>query len=185
MQALTALIGPELQQLLDASVHMDALQVRRDGLDEWEDYLRQRVENDESLDRSEREQIVLARRGQGRFRANVGQIETYCRITKVVRGEHLRASHIMPWRDCQTTGARLDGENGLLLTPSVDHLFDRGFISFEDSGQLLVSPRADSDSLARMGIPEQGSPCGSFTSGQKKYLDYHRESVFLCASLGS
>jgi hypothetical protein len=51
------------------------------------------------------------------------------RITGVGRREHLRASHIQPWRDSEND-ARLDGENGLLLTPTIDHLFDRGFISF-------------------------------------------------------
>jgi len=50
---------------------------------------------------------------------------------------------------------RLNGENGLLLTPTVDHLFDRGFISFEDSGVLIVSPVAHVPSLNRM-----GSDCG-------------------------
>jgi putative restriction endonuclease len=40
----------------------------------------------------------------------------------------------------------------LLLTPSIDHLFDRGFIGFEDSGKLIISPVAHLPSLARMGI---------------------------------
>ena len=42
---------------------------------------------------------------------------------------------------------------GLLLTPSIDHLFDRGFITFEDSGLLMVSPIADLASLEQMGVP--------------------------------
>lgn len=42
--------------------------------------------------------------------------------------------------------------NGLLLTPSIDHLFDRGFISFEDTGKLIISPVAHKPSLSRMGI---------------------------------
>jgi hypothetical protein len=41
----------------------------------------------------------------------------------------LSASHYKPWRDCSNEG-RLEGENGLLLTPSIDHLLDRGFIDF-------------------------------------------------------
>jgi hypothetical protein len=28
------------------------------------------------------------------------------------------------------------------LTPSIDHLFDRGFIGFEDNGRLIISPVA-------------------------------------------
>jgi predicted restriction endonuclease len=66
--------------------------------------------------------------------------------------EHLRASHSKPWRD-SSNEERLDGENGLLLTPSIDHLFDRGFISFRSDGRLLVSPVAHAGSLERMGVP--------------------------------
>jgi hypothetical protein len=56
---------------------------------------------------------------------------------------------------------RLDGENGLLLTPSIDHLFDRGFISFKDDGAVLISPVADERSLKRMGV-EAGMGAGEF-----------------------
>jgi hypothetical protein len=42
--------------------------------------------------------------------------------------------------------------NGLLLTPTLDHLFDRGFISFENNGELLISPVAHEDSMNKMGI---------------------------------
>lgn len=77
-------------------------------------------------------------------------IERHCRITRVDKPEHLRASHCKPWRDCNTNQERLDGENGLLLTPSIDHLFDHGFISFEDSGRLIISPVADMTSLERI-----------------------------------
>lgn len=57
---------------------------------------------------TEREAIVLARRGQGTFKANVMRIERACRITGVTREEHLRASHCKPWRD-SSNEERLDG----------------------------------------------------------------------------
>lgn len=79
------------------------------------------------------------------------RIETCCRITKVENPAHLRASHCKPWRN-SSNAERLNGENGLLLTPSIDHLFDRGFISFENTGRLIVSPVAHRESLQRMGI---------------------------------
>ena len=97
----------------------------------------------------------------------------------VDREEHLRASHCKPWRDA-TNEERLDGENGLLLTPSMDHLFDRGFIGFDDNGQTVISPVAHQESLARMGLDPQHPPkVGSFSSGQRKYLAFHRENVLL------
>ena len=92
---------------------------------------------------------------------------------------YLRASHSKPWRD-STDEERLNGENGLLLTPSIDHLFDRGFISFEDSGELIVSPVAHRPSLERMGVvTDQIINVGSFTEGQRRFLTYHRDAVLL------
>jgi hypothetical protein len=79
---------------------------------------------------------------------------------------------------------RLDGENGLLLTPSIDHLFDRGFIGFDSSGELLISPVADRKSLERMGVQTQERlNVGAFAEGQRRYLDWHQEYVFLQSHL--
>jgi putative restriction endonuclease len=69
------------------------------------------------------------------------QIENRCRVTGVNNPVHLVGSHCKPWRD-SSNEERLDGENGLLLRPTIDHLFDRGFIGFENSGELIVSPVA-------------------------------------------
>jgi hypothetical protein len=78
---------------------------------------------------------------------------------------------------------RLEGENGLLLTPSIDHLFDRGFIGFEGNGNLIISPVAHRPSLERMGIEtSQTLNVGSFSEGQKHYLEFHRDMVLLKSS---
>ena len=151
---------------------------------EWEQHLANEIEGDRDLPETERQTIIMARRGQGKFKEAVMQFERKCRITGVDRIEHLRASHIRPWRDCDDHRQRLDGRNGLLLTPSIDHLFDRGFISFENSGELLISPVAHQDSLRRMGIAtDRVIRVGGFNSDQLHYLDYHRDRVFLKARL--
>jgi hypothetical protein len=152
------------------------------GLVEWEEHELSQVQADAALPETDRLAIVLARRGQGLFKTRVMRIEHACRITGVTREEHLRASHCKPWRDA-TNEERLDGENGLLLTPSIDHLFDRGFIAFEDNGQVIVSPVAHRDSLLRMGIkPEHPPMVGSFSTGQRRFLEFHRENVLLRSS---
>jgi len=123
--------------------------------------------------------IIQARRGQGLFRQRVSVLERRCRITGVSNPEHLRASHCKPWRDCKNE-ERLDGENGLLLTPSIDHLFDRGFIGFEATGALLISPVAHRPSLERMGVNvSERINVGGFAEGQRGYLEWHQEYVFL------
>jgi putative restriction endonuclease len=86
---------------------------------------------------------------------------------------------LQPWRD-STNEERLNGENGLLLTPSIDHLFDRGFIGFEDNGRLSISPVAHRPSLQRICIDAtKAVNVGGFTSGQKHFLDFHRNTVLL------
>jgi predicted restriction endonuclease len=138
-----------------------------------------RVREDARLTETMRQAVVMARRGQGLFKERVMRIEHSCRITGVTRIEHLRASHCKPWRDA-TNDERLDGENGLLLTPNADHLFDRGFIGFENNGDLLISPVAHTDSLARMGLDTEGlHNVGRFSQGQRRYLEFHRENVLL------
>lgn len=145
----------------------------------WEEYIRRRIESDNSLPETERTALVLARRGQGLFRQRVQQREFRCRVTGVDRIEHLRASHCKPWRDSDNF-ERLDGENGLLLTPSIDHLFDRGFLSFREDGRILVSPVAHTSSLVKMGVPlDPGFSVGGFSAGQARYLEFHRDEVLL------
>ena len=86
----------------------------------------------------EKIQLVSACRGQGLFKANVRIYESECRTTHVRSIRHLRASHIKPWSESNDV-EKVDGANGLLLAPHVDHLVDRGFISFTGDGDLLVS----------------------------------------------
>ena len=149
------------------------------GLVEWEEHELDVLRQDDRVPATDRQAIVLARRGQGLFKERVMRIERKCRITGVTRAEHLRASHCKPWRDA-TNEERLDGENGLLLTPNADHLFDRGFIGFENNGDVLISPVADSESLARMGLDlNRCLNVGRFADGQKQYLEFHRENVLL------
>jgi len=188
---LMGLIGPEAVQLSQASQlgvrESDEAENRLDvavGQVEWEEHLSNKIREDQDIPGTEREAIIIARRGQGKFKEKVMRIETRCRITKVDRIEHLRASHIRPWRDCEDHRQRLDGSNGLLLTPSIDHLFDRGFISFEGNGELLISPVAHRDSLRKMGVTtNRVIRVGEFSSEQKSYLGYHREQVFLQAQI--
>jgi putative restriction endonuclease len=180
-QRLLQLIGPEATEVIAAAAGVrDAERVSpapEPALQEWERRLERTIRDDPQIPQTERQALVLARKGQGRFRSNVQQIERACRVTKVERAEHLIASHIRPWRDCSNE-ERLNGENGLLLTPTIDHLFDKGFISFEDSGTLILAPVVDIASIRKMGITPEALPnVGSFSDGQRQFLDYHRDNV--------
>ena len=146
---------------------------------------------DPSLDSTIKESLIQARRGQGKFRSNVEAIDPSCRMTGVSTSSLLIASHIKPWRLCQSSNERLDGMNGVMLTPDADLLFDRGFISFEDRGDVLVSSRIDRDDLRRLGFEQlvweqfgfSEAPVAWHTRGflvpQYKYLAYHRSEIFV------
>jgi putative restriction endonuclease len=146
---------------------------------QWEEHLMTQIREDDRITETEKETVVMARRGQGLFKQRVMNFERACRITGVTKDEHLRASHCKPWRD-SSNEERLDGENGLLLTPTMDHLFDQGFIGFEGNGELIISPVAHVESLVRMGLsPSDRRNVGNFSSGQRSYLEYHRDEVLL------
>ena len=127
-------------------------------------------------DSAEEAELADARNGLGPFRAAVEQIEGACRVTGVMDRRHLHAVHIKPWADCGDD-ERMDGNNGLLLSPHVAHLFGRGYVSFSDNGQLLVARQLNSTVLKRWAITLPIPPRG-FAAKQKPYLAWHREHVF-------
>lgn len=169
--------------LLTKNVHAEVdapnVEIELKGVSEWEEIEIKKIREDAHIPETERQALVKARIGQGRFKKNVLQIERACRITKVTNEAHLIASHIKPWRE-SGNDERLAAGNGLLLTPTIDHLFDRGFISFGDDGETLVSSVADHESFVKMGVnPEEPPQVGLFNGDQKHFLEYHRKSVFL------
>jgi putative restriction endonuclease len=155
------------------------------------DIVEDRIASDRTLDDTTRRAMIQARRGQGVFRRNVEAIDPACRLTGITNPLLLKASHIKPWRLCQTAAERLDGWNGLMLTPDADHLFDRGFITFEDDGNVKVSQRVSDEELRRLGfghlvqqrfgLAEAPAiwPTGEFRPQQQAYLDYHRTAVYV------
>ena len=181
---LIDLVGTEGRMIVQAARVEDfSLSTSHVGQLIWEEHQLSAIQSDEYLMETEKQSIVLARRGQGLFRQRVSSVERACRVTKVSQPEYLRASHSKPWRD-SSNEERLNGENGLLLTPDVDLLFDRGFLSFEDNGKVLVSPVADLTAMSKMGLTgDLLGNVGAFSEGQKQFLQFHRESIFLEAKV--
>jgi putative restriction endonuclease len=145
-----------------------------------DEQIQERIKKDISLSSTEKAQQINARRGQGLFRENVMHYETSCRLTGISSPQLLIASHIKPWRSCENGFERLDGNNGLLLSPNVDLLFDRGFIGFAEDGHVIISPHISSHDLTRLGlgavIDKVHAP---FRPAQLPYLAYHRQNVLL------
>lgn len=169
-ETLIELIGPEYSSALK---HLLA---ETDEDVAPEDQEEAAIKGRTDIGATEKEQLVKSRRGQGIFKANVRLNENGCRVTGVTDPHHLRASHIKPWKD-STDEEKLNGCNGLLLAPHVDHLFDKGFISFSDTGELLVSPKLDGGVLAKWGVSEPMN-VGQFNPSQSEFLAFHRQSIF-------
>ncbi|MGN4986487.1 HNH endonuclease [Aeromonas hydrophila] len=150
-----------------------------DTLEEWQEYDEAAVIEEiqhSTLPETEKEQLVKSRRGQGLFRSRLEKIEQVCRVTGVSNKALLIASHIRPWRESNNV-ERLDGHNGLLLSPHIDKLFDRGWITFTDSGDLLCAEPSIEQALQQWGI-ELPLNVGRFEPKQAVYLAYHRDVIF-------
>lgn len=129
-----------------------------------------------SIPRTERVQLIKARIGQGLFRSRVAEIEHFCRITGISDSRFLIASHIKPWSR-SSRAEKLDGSNGLLLTPNIDRLFDKGHITFGDDGQVRVSSQLPTDVLRVWGLNTPVPPT-PLSPRQRRYMAYHRTAVF-------
>lgn len=119
---------------------------------------------------------TLARVGQGGFRdALMTKWDSRCAVTGLTCPELLRASHVKPWsRSSQRE--RLDPNNGLLLAAHLDALFDRGLITFDDTGNMLLSSRIPADERKHFGLPLSLRHPPDNTL--KAYLAHHREELF-------
>ena len=129
------------------------------------------------LSETERDAVVKARRGQGRFREDLFSFWQGCAVTNVRHPDLLRASHIKPWRS-SSNAERLDQHNGLLLLPHYDHLFDRGYITFDDTGRMLRSTAILTLPPSRLGI-DPDARLRKLTDEHVGFLNYHYANVFL------
>ena len=138
-----------------------------------------RIRNSTELSETEKKTLILARRGQGKFRANVLEKNNGCPFTGIANPKLLVASHIKPWKDSDNI-ERIDGDNGLALTPTYDRLFDQGYISFTDNKQLLLSSKLEQECIDALNLVSgQTIEKLVLTEKRKKYLNFHRSNKFL------
>ena len=166
--ALGELIGPEFDRLLRATP--DSTGALED------DAAQAAIQSRSDISETYKLQLVKARRGQGLFRSRVELVETNWRVTGISERQHLRASHIMPWRVADDR-QKLDGNNGLMLAPHVDHLFDLGYITFDADGALVTSDEMSQSVVEAWSISLITGP-RAFSPEQAVYLDYHRKEIF-------
>ncbi len=132
------------------------------------------IKRNPNVNEPTKRRLIEARTGQGQFRKDVLSIEKRCRVTGVSNPDLLIAGHIVPFSKCLTNEEKYDPNNGLLFTPNADRLFERGLMSFEDDGTMILTKElADKDRMA-LGIPAS-LDAGEFNKQQLQYLRRHRE----------
>ncbi|MEC4595103.1 HNH endonuclease [Nitrospirillum amazonense] len=121
---------------------------------------------------TEAERLVVQRIGQDIFRTRLMDYwQGRCPLTGITDVALLRASHIIPWAECETDAERLDVHNGLLLSALWDAAFDRALVTFDDQGRPEFSPdlseRACTELRWSVPIP--------LTVEHRRHLAHHRQ----------
>lgn len=124
---------------------------------------------------TEAERLIVQRVGQDIFRDRLMDYwQSRCPLTGITDKALLRASHIVPWKDCTSDAERLDVHNGLLLSALWDAAFDRGLVTFNDDGSPQFSPAISE--IGRSALHWQ-TPL-QLTPHHKTKLAWHRENLF-------
>lgn len=101
-----------------------------------------------------------------------------CAITGVHTTALLRASHIKPWAVCEPE-EQTSVFNGLLLAAHWDAAFDRGLITLDVHGTVVLSPQLSEDDAAVLGFVEGMRLRKPMQPQHLPYLAYHRQHVFI------
>lgn len=135
------------------------------------------VYNDTGIPATEKEMIIKSRVGQGIFRERLIKKYEKCIITGITDKRLLMASHIKPWRSSNNI-ERLSPENGLLLSPLYDKLFDIGLISFDKNMKIIISNDLSKDDISKLYIDNTVSYIHAPSIELQYNMEYHREMIF-------
>lgn len=129
------------------------------------------------------EEIKKAYRlGQDKYRKEVIEYMPQCPFSKITDERLLIASHIKPYNICKKENREdqaLHYLNGLALSPTYDRLFDQGYITFTDQGELICGTQLSALTWERLNInPNAKNKMRIFPEGREEFLDYHRRHVF-------
>jgi hypothetical protein len=123
---------------------------------------------------TEVERLTVARVGQSLFReALIEYWNGRCPLAGITDPALLRASHIVPWAECETDALRLDVHNGLLLSALWDAAFDCGLVSFAADGTPLRSDKLSSEAAAALNL-DKAPALTPLTDHHRQNLARHR-----------
>jgi hypothetical protein len=119
---------------------------------------------------TEAERLTVERVGQSLFRqALLEYWNGRCPLTGIADPALLRASHIVPWAECESDALRRDVHNGLLLSALWGAAFDCGLIGFANDGTILRSPKLTTEAAAALNL-NSALPLPPFTDTTARTL---------------
>lgn len=127
---------------------------------------------------TEKEMLIKSRIGQGTFRDRIIKKYQRCIITGIDDSRLLLASHIKPWHSASNY-ERLSSENGLLLSPLYDRLFDIGLITFDDNMKVLISNKLSSENVSKINIDINKVYVNNPSNEMLVNMRYHRQNIFI------
>jgi len=120
--------------------------------------------------------------GSEKYRKRVIDHMPQCPFSKITDERLLIASHIKPYSICikeNREDQALHYLNGLALSPTYDRLFDQGYITFTDNGELICGTQLSSYTWEKLGInPNAKNKMRIFPEDREEYLDFHRRKIF-------
>ena len=137
-----------------------------------------KISENVNISTTERESIVKARIGQGKFREQLLAKYGSCIISGIDISKALVASHIKPWA-VSTNEERVSVNNGLLLSATYDRLYDSGLITFVNEGKLIISRFVSEENRNKLQIKNGQVYKLQSNMQMKNFLEYHNDVVFI------
>lgn len=131
-----------------------------------------------NIDGVSKKAVVDVRVNHGIFRDLLLERYSECCLCKVENPNLLIASHIKPWAESKPE-ERLDVDNGFLMCPNHDKLFDKGYITFDNNGKIRISKRLKENDMVSLNVDSKMHIHIKLTENNKRYLKFHRKKVFI------
>ena len=106
------------------------------------------------------------------------QIDGVCKCAipgcNIIGEQYLIASHILPWQK-STAQEKVDPNNGLLLCPNHDLLFDIRAFSFDSDGRIMISDKLNDQNINAFGLNRD--IVLDLSEQKSKYMSKHKNAM--------
>lgn len=168
-QALEEFIKCDLNRLCEGLRSQQQIDLENQLLDIITD------DNFDNLEETEKSTCIKARIGHSKLKEILVKKDGCCKICGLSDERFLIASHIKPWSQSNNQ-QRLDLNNVLLLCPHHDAAFDKGYITFDQDGMILISSELNHETRALLNLISRRKV--ELPPKQREYISWHRENIF-------